>query len=135
MGKSVTATVFGIMVKDGIYDLDQPAPIPEWQKPGDPRAKIRIADILHMSSGLRIKAPQDPAYDPTRPYPDHVYLYTGRIDSFHYAATRPLQCSPNTEPRYHNADPGLISYLIRLGVAESGEQCLSFPQRSLLDKL
>src|SRR5216684_1681079 len=58
MGKSVTATLFGILVKDGIYDLDQPAPIPEWQTPGDPRAKIRIADILHMSSGLRIKAPQ-----------------------------------------------------------------------------
>src|ERR1700737_4482348 len=52
MGKSVTATLFGILVKDGVYDLDQPAPIPEWQTPGYPRAKIRIADILHMSSGL-----------------------------------------------------------------------------------
>jgi hypothetical protein len=31
-----------------IYALDQPAPIPEWQTPGDPRAKIRMADILHM---------------------------------------------------------------------------------------
>ncbi len=63
MGKSVTATLFGILVKDGVYDLDQPAPIPEWQTPGDPRAKIRIADLLHMSSGLRIRAPQDPDYD------------------------------------------------------------------------
>src|SRR5882762_7723384 len=79
MGKSVTATLFGILVKDGVYDLDQPAPIPEWQTPGDPRVKIRIADILHMSSGRRIKAPQDPDYDPTGPYPDHVYLYTGGI--------------------------------------------------------
>src|SRR5258708_3455539 len=135
MGKSVTATLFGILVKDGIYDLDQPAPIPEWQKPGDPRAKIRIADILHMSSGLRIKAPQDPDYDPTRPYPDHVYLYTGGIDSFHYAATRPLQWPPNTVGRYHNTDPVLISYLIRLGVEKSGEEYLSFPQRALFDKL
>ena len=52
---------------EGVYDLDQPAPIPEWQTPGDPRAKIRIADILHMSSGLRIKAPQDPGLRPIRP--------------------------------------------------------------------
>src|SRR5258705_6431502 len=135
MGKSVTATLFGILVKDGIYDLDQPAPIPEWKAPGDPRAKIRIADILHMSSGLRIKAPQDPDYDPTGPYPDHVYLYTGGIDSFHYAATRPLQWPPNTVGRYHNTDPVLISYLIRLGVEKSGDEYLSFPQRVLFDKL
>src|SRR5947209_10173359 len=55
MGKSVTATLMGILVKQGVYGLWQPAPIPEWQDAGDPRGKIRIADILHMSSGLRIK--------------------------------------------------------------------------------
>jgi hypothetical protein len=48
MGKSVTATLMGVLIKQGAYDLWQPAPIPEWQSPGDPRAKIRIADILHM---------------------------------------------------------------------------------------
>jgi CubicO group peptidase (beta-lactamase class C family) len=135
MGKSITATLFGILVKDGVYDLDQPAPVPEWQTPGDPRAKIRIADLLHMSSGLRIRAPQDPDYDPTGPYPDHVYLYTGGIDSFHYAATRPLQWPPNTVGRYRNTDPVLINYLIRLGVEKSGDEYLSFPQRVLFDKL
>ena len=56
MGKSLTATLMGVLVKQGVYDLWQPAPIPEWQSAGDPRANIRIADILHMSSGLRIKA-------------------------------------------------------------------------------
>jgi len=135
MGKSLTATLFGILVKDGIYDLNQPAPIPEWQTPQDPRAKIRIADILHMSSGLRIIAPQDPDYDPSGPYPDHVYLYTGGVDSFHYAATRPLQWPPNTIGRYRNTDPVLISYLIRLAVERRGEEYLSFPQRALFDKL
>src|SRR5437899_7570500 len=55
MGKSLTATLLGILIKQGVYELSQPAPIPEWQPPRDPRAKIRIADILHMSSGLRIK--------------------------------------------------------------------------------
>jgi len=135
MGKSITATLFGILIKQGTYELSQPAPIPEWQSPGDPRAKIRIADILHMSSGLRIKAPQDPDYDPSGPYPDHVYLYTGGVDSFHYAATRPLQWPPNTIGRYHNTDPVLINYLIRLAVEKRGEDYLSFPQRALFDKL
>jgi CubicO group peptidase (beta-lactamase class C family) len=70
MGKSITATLFGTLLQKGVYELSQPSPIPEWQSPGDPRAKIRIEDILHMSSGLRIRAPQDPDYDPSGPYPD-----------------------------------------------------------------
>jgi hypothetical protein len=57
MGKSVTATLFGILVKDGVYDLDQPAPIPEWQTPGDLRAKIRVADILHVERASDQGAP------------------------------------------------------------------------------
>ncbi len=135
MGKSVTATLMGILIKQGVYDLGQPAPIPEWQGPGDPRAKIRISDLLRMSSGLRIRAPQDPDYDPSGPYPDHVYLYTGSINAFHYAATRPLQWPPGTVGRYRNTDPVLINYLVRLGVERRGEEYLSFPQRALFDTL
>jgi CubicO group peptidase (beta-lactamase class C family) len=135
MGKSVTATLIGMLIKDGIYDLQQPAPIPEWQAPGDPRGKIRVADILNMSSGLRIRAPQDPDYDPSGPYPDHVYLYTGSVDSFRYAATRPLQWPPGAVGRYHNTDPVLANYLVRLAVEKRGEDYLSFPQRTLFDRL
>jgi CubicO group peptidase (beta-lactamase class C family) len=135
MGKSLTATLMGILIKQGVYDLWQPAPVPEWQKPGDPRANIRIADLLHMSSGLRIKAPQDPDYDPAGTYPDHLYLYTGGVDSFHYAATRPLQWPPNTVGRYHNCDPVLTNYLIRLAVEKRGEEYFSFPRRALFDKI
>ena len=109
MGKSLTATLIGVLIKQGVYDIWQPAPIPEWQSAGDPRAKIRIGDLMHMSSGLRIRAPQDPDYDPAGPYPDHLYLYTGSVNSFHYAATRPLQWPPNTVGRYRNSDPVLIN--------------------------
>jgi hypothetical protein len=73
-----------------------------------------VADILNMSSGLRIKAPQDPDYDPAGTYPDHVYLYTGTVNSFHYAATRPQQWPPGTVGRYHNTDPVLINYRLVL---------------------
>jgi CubicO group peptidase (beta-lactamase class C family) len=135
MGKSVTATLMGMLIKQGVYQLPQPAPIPEWQGEGDPRAKIRIADLLNMSSGLRIKAPQDPDYDPAGTYPDHLYLYTGTVNSFHYAATRPLQWPPGTVGRYHNSDPVLVNYLVRLAIEKRGEEYLSFPQRALFDKL
>ncbi|HKA40513.1 MAG TPA: serine hydrolase [Burkholderiales bacterium] len=135
MGKSVAATLLGMLIRQGVYELWQPAPIPEWQTAGDPRSRIRIADLLRMSSGLRIRAPQDPDYDPSGPYPDHVYLYTGSVDSFRYAATRPLQWPPGTVGRYRNTDPVLVSYLVRLGVEQRGEEYLSFPQRMLFDKL
>jgi CubicO group peptidase (beta-lactamase class C family) len=64
-----------------------------------------------------------------------VYLYTGSVNSFHYAATRPLQWPPNTVGRYRNTDPVLINYLIRLGVEKRGGEYLSFPQRALFDKI
>ena len=128
MGKSVIATLIGVLIQQGAYKLEQQAPIPEWQAPGDPRSAIRIADILHMSSGLRIRAPQDPDYDPQGPYPDHLYLYTGGVDSFHYAATRPQQWPPDTVGRYRNTDPVLANYLVRLAVRNAART--TSPSRS-----
>ncbi len=135
MGKSVTGTLIARLIHQGAFGLWDPAPIPEWQKPGDPRAAIRIGDVMRMSSGLRIRAPQDPDYDPSGPYPDHLYLYTGTVNSFTYAATRPLQWPPNTVGRYRNTDPVLANYLVRLAVEKRGEDYLSSPQRVLFDKI
>jgi CubicO group peptidase (beta-lactamase class C family) len=135
MGKSVTATLMAVLIRQGVYALWQPAPIPEWQDGNDLRSEIRIADLLHMSSGLRIKALEDPDYDPAGTYADHLYLYTGGVDSFHYAATRPLQWLPGKVGRYRNTDPVLTNYLIRLAVEKRGEEYLSFPRRALFEKL
>jgi CubicO group peptidase (beta-lactamase class C family) len=134
MGKSVTATMMGILIRQGVYTLDQPAPVPEWQQANDPRQQIRIQDLLRMSSGIRINAPDDPDFNPAT-YPDHLFLYTGRVDSFKYAATRPPEWPPNTVGRYRNTDPVLVNYLVRLGVEKRGEEYLSFPQRNLFDKI
>lgn len=135
MGKSLTGTLMGILIQQGAYKLWQPAPIPEWQDPGDPRQAIRIGDIMRMSSGLRIRAPMDPGYDPSAGYPDHLYLYTGRVNSFHYAATRPQEWPPNTIGRYRNTDPVLTNYLIRLAVEKAGQDYHAFPQRALFDRI
>jgi CubicO group peptidase (beta-lactamase class C family) len=135
MGKSLTATLLGVLLNQHVYELWQKAPIPEWQSAGDPRAEIRIADLLRMSSGLRIRAPYDPEFDANGPYPEHFYLYTSTLDTFHYAATRPLEWPPNTVGRYRNTDPVLINYLIRLAVERRGEDYWSFPQRALFDPL
>ncbi len=135
MGKSITGTLMGVLIQQGAYQLEQPAPIPEWQQPGDGRREIRIVDLMRMSSGIRIRAPQDPGYVDSLGYPDHLYLYTGGVNSFQYAATRPQQWKPNTVGRYRNTDPVLTHYLIRLAVEKRGENYHAFPQRALFDKI
>ena len=135
MGKSLTATLMGVLIQQGVYDLWQPAPVPEWQTEGDPRQAIRIADILRMSSGVRFRGVADPDLDPALGYPDHLYVYTGTVNSFEWAATRPPQWPPNTIGRYRNSDPVLTNYLVRLGVEGRGDDYLSFPQRELFDKI
>jgi len=134
MGKSIVASLLGILIQQGVYTLDQPAPIPEWQAAGDPRQAIRIRDIMQMSSGLRIRAEQDPEYVYDGQLPDHWYYY-GAPNAFAYAALRPQEWAPGTIGRYRNTDPVLGSYLVRLGAAKLGQDYHSFPQRALFDRL
>ena len=135
MAKSLTATLMGVLIQQGVYDLWQSAPIPEWQGEGDPRQEIRIADILRMSSGIRCRNRGEPGYEPDEGYPDHLYLYTGTVNSYEYAATRPQQWQPNTVGRYRNCDPILTNYMIRLGIEGRGGEYHQFPQQHLFDKI
>ena len=135
MGKSLTATLLGLLVHEGEYALNDPAPIPEWQSRDDDRASIRIADIVQMSSGLRFRAMMDPDYDPRAGYPDHLYVYTGGINAYQYAATRPQQWPAGQVGRYRNGDPLLANYLVRLAVESRGENYHAFPQHALFDQI
>jgi CubicO group peptidase (beta-lactamase class C family) len=133
MGKSIVGTLVGILVQQGAIQLDDPAPIPEWRKtPGDPRAKIRVIDLMRMSSGLRFSrgSPEDiPGYH------DHDLGYTGAIDAFAFATSRPLQFEPNTFGRYRNSDPLALGMIVRDVVRNRGDVYLTWPQRALFDKI
>jgi CubicO group peptidase (beta-lactamase class C family) len=135
MGKSITATLFALLVKDGTYTLEQPAPVAAWQSPDDPRSKIRNIDLLRMSAGLRFIAGQDPDYTEDKGYPDHMFIYTGAVNAFDYSINRPPQFPPNTEGRYRNCDPLTIGYLIKQAVTRRGQEYLTWPQRALFDRI
>jgi CubicO group peptidase (beta-lactamase class C family) len=120
MGKSLLAALVGILIKDGEFGLYDPAPVPEWQRPGDPRSAIRIADLLRMSSGLHFTAPRDPDFSPDV-FPDHVYVYNGAINIFEFAYARPLQFPPNTEGRYRNCDPLTLGYIVQQTAKRRGD--------------
>jgi CubicO group peptidase (beta-lactamase class C family) len=133
MGKSLAATLFGLLVTDGTYTLEQPAPVPLWQKPGDPRAAIRNVDLLRMSAGLEFLGNQEAGSNLT--YPDHYYIYTGAIDAFEYSITRPQEYPPNTDGRYRNSDVLAIMYLAKQAVEKRGGNFLTWPQRALFDRI
>ena len=52
-GKSVTHALVGIAVREGLLDLDAPAPVPEWA--GDERQAITLRQLLHMTLGPALR--------------------------------------------------------------------------------
>lgn len=136
MGKSLTATLLGVLVEQGErLDLTAPAPVPEWQGAGDPRGAIRLVDLLRMSSGLKFSALSDPPATWNLPHPDHFYVYSGAIDVFDFVVNRSLEHPPGMIGRYRNSDPLAVGAIIRRTVEARGQIYLSFPQSDLFDRI
>lgn len=134
MGKSVAATLIGILVAEGALALDDPPPLEEWQRPGDARRSITVRHLLQMSSGLRFSSIDD--WDPSRsPVPDHVRVYMDAIDVHKFALNAELAHEPGTAGRYRNCDPLALMAAARCIVEDTGGDWLSWPQRVLFDKV
>lgn len=133
MGKSIMGTLIGRLIQMGAITLEQPAGIAEWYKSqDDPRARIRVMDLMRMSSGLRFSrgSPDDlPGYH------DHDLVYTGAIDAYEFSATRPPQYPPNTRGKYRNDNVMLLGAVMRDAVRKRGEEYLTWPQKHLFDKI
>jgi len=135
MGKSLTATLVGLMVRDGAFALDDPAPVPEWRTPGDPRGTITVRDLMRMSSGLRFTGQDDKHLDPRTEYHDHFFIYAGAVNAFAYSVASPAEFPPNTVGRYRNSDPLTLGYLVQQTVKRRGEEYFTWPQRALFDRI
>ncbi len=136
MGKSLTATLVGLLIQQGALTLAAPAPVPSWQAPTDPRRAITLSHLLRMSSGLHCTSPGDPDFAPERDgYPAHALVYSGAIDVFRFSTSRPLQFPPGTEGRYRNCDPLTLGAIVRQVVESRGETYLTWPQRALFDRI
>jgi CubicO group peptidase (beta-lactamase class C family) len=135
MGKSLTATLVGLAIKDGAFALDDPVPVPDWRRPGDPRGAIRVRDVMRMSSGLSFTGQDDRWMDPSWQYHDHFFIYAGAVDAFKYSITSPVEFAPNTVGRYRNSDPMTLGFLVRQHAEKKGENYLTYPQRALFDKI
>ena len=97
LSKAVTAALVGMVVADGRIGLDDPAPVPAWQRAGDPRSEITLRQLLQMRSGLRHTENSQPIYDS----PEVQMMYgRGRGDMAAWAEAQPLAFDPGTQFAY-----------------------------------
>jgi CubicO group peptidase (beta-lactamase class C family) len=91
MAKTVTGVLIGMLVSDGLLALDEPAPVPLWQRPGDPRAEITLRHLLQMRSGLRHTEAGDPPYESSEV---RMLFLDGRDNMAKWAEEQPLEAEP-----------------------------------------
>ena len=97
MAKTVTAMMIGQLVGDGLLRLDQPAPIPRWQRSGDPRADITLRHLSQMRSGLEHTEAGDPPYESSEV---RMLFLDGRDDMADYATAQPPEAEPGERFEY-----------------------------------
>ncbi|MES2441574.1 MAG: serine hydrolase [Pseudomonadota bacterium] len=126
VAKSIAGTIVGIAVRKGLVDPRAPAPVPEWQKPGDPRAAITLDNLLRMASGLH----SDTAGNRS----DAIYF--GGTAVTEQTVTWPLEVPPGTRFRYANNDILLAIRALRSKVPPNwhGDDAL-FASEMLFDEL
>jgi CubicO group peptidase (beta-lactamase class C family) len=134
-GKSITAALVGILVRQGQLRVDDVAPVKEWQGPDDPRREIRVRDLLHMSSGLDFKNLGLNGPESYTRENKHMRVYFDGLNVFEHAVNQPLEVPPDTRWRYQNSDPLTLGRIVRQIVEARGEEYLTFPQRELFDRI
>ena len=134
-GKSITATLIGILIQRGLLELDQPAPIKEWRGADDPRREIRIRDLLQMSSGLDFTNLSFKGPETLIAKNEHMRVYFDSLNVLEHAVNQPLKVPPGTRYSYLNSDPLSLGRIIRDTVEAQGENYLTFPQRALFDRI
>ena len=97
MAKTVTGILIGMLVADGKLALDDPAPVPLWQRPGDPRAEITLRHLLQMRSGLRHTESGDPPYESSEV---RMLFLDGRDNMAKWASEQPLEAEPGKQFEY-----------------------------------
>ena len=110
MAKTVTGLLTGMMVKDGLLDLDQPAPVDLWKEENDPRSEITLNHLLQMTTGLEFEEVYGPFADATN------MLYDSRSMA-DYAADKPLIHKPG---EYFCYSSGTTNILMRILMEAAG---------------
>jgi CubicO group peptidase (beta-lactamase class C family) len=129
MTKSVTSALVGILVGEGKLSLRDPAPVPEWEQPGDARRGITLEQLLWMSSGLNFSETYA-----EKPVSDVQFMLFTQADMDAYAAGMPLQAEPGTKWNYSTGETNIIAGIIRRAFTDEREYW-AFPRRALFNRI
>ena len=124
VAKSIAASVVGAAVHQGILAVTEPAGLPAWSLPADPRADITVEQLLHMASGLD----SNQAGNRT----DRIYMGGGLVRD--NAASVSLEAVPGTRWKYANNDTLLAIHALRHRF-DSHEAFLRFPFEAILHRI
>ncbi len=131
MAKSILHAAVGVLVRDGLLDVSQPAAVPEWQEPDDPRAAITLDSLLHMTSGLHF----------VEDYVDNqisdvlkMLIPPGVEDTGAFAASFPLDHPPDTVSNYSSGTSNIVSAIVKR-IVGPGDEYLAFLRRELFDRI
>jgi CubicO group peptidase (beta-lactamase class C family) len=125
MTKSITSTMFGVLVKQGKFDIYKPAPIPEWAN--DERKIITTNDLLHMNSGLEWEEQYDKICDATQ------MLFQAE-DMTRVQLEKPAAYKPNTHWNYSSGTTNLLSGILRKQF-KTQQEYLDFWYAAFIDKM
>jgi CubicO group peptidase (beta-lactamase class C family) len=129
MTKSVTSALVGILVGEGKLSLQAPAPVPEWQKPDDPRRNITLEQLLWMSSGLSFSETYA-----EKPVSDVQLMLFTEPDMAAYAVRAPLEAEPGTKWHYSTGTTNIIAGIMRRTFGDQREY-FAFPRRALFNRI
>lgn len=103
MAKSITHALFGLLVGDGLIDIDDPAPVLEFA--GTDKASITTRDLLAMKSGLEfVEDYEDEAVS-------HILAMFRAPDGdyAHYTASQRLEHEPGTVWNYSSGTTNILA--------------------------
>lgn len=117
MAKTVTALMIGQLVGDGLLRLDQPAPVPRWQRSGDPRADITLRHLLQMRSGLEHTEAGDPPYESSEV---RMLFLDGRDDMADFATAQPPEAEPGAKFEYSSNTTVILADIAARVLSDAG---------------
>lgn len=113
MAKSFTGALIGFLVSDGRLVLDDPAPVPAWQRSGDPRGDITLRHLIHMSSGLdHTEVPEEGGKTLYEADTNRMLFMDGAADMAGYAEARPPEAQPGEKFEYSTATSMILADII-----------------------
>lgn len=124
--KSIMGTLVGLLVDDGVLDLDKPAPVPEWQDENDPRSKITLRQLLMMSSGLAFTESYVPGNDSIK-----MLFEAGDMGAF--AAAHQLEHRPGEKWSYSSGTTNVLSRIVFQVTGGTLEGMMRFAQKRLFE--